>query len=141
MSSAGPRPEPPVLRLAHAPAWIAASVLLVAGMLYVSLAPLNMPAGLPTNFDKLEHAAAYVLLAVWFTGLVPRSRYGRVALALALFGLAIELLQELTPFGRQGDPFDMAANLVGIGAGVAVAMRATGGWAARVESWLDRNRE
>jgi VanZ family protein len=126
-----------VLRLAYVPAWIAASLLLVAGVLFASLVPLSLPAA-PSHFDKLEHAVAYLCLTLWFTGLVPRSRYGRVALALALFGLVIELLQEFMPFGRQGDPLDMAANLVGIGVGVAIATWTTGGWAPRIEAWLRR---
>lgn len=126
-----------MLRLAYAPAWIAASVLLVAGVLFVSLVPLSLPPA-PSHFDKVEHAVAYLCLTLWFTGLVPRSRYAWVALALALFGLAIELLQEFMPFGRQGDPLDMAANLVGIGVGGAIATWTTGGWAPRIEAWLHR---
>ena len=74
-----------MLPLVHAPAWIVASVLLVLAVLYVSLAPLSMPVELPTHFDKVEHAAAYVFLAVWFTGLVARPRYWRVAVALVAF--------------------------------------------------------
>jgi VanZ family protein len=126
-----------VLRLAYAPVWIAASVLLVVGVLFASLVPPTLPAA-PSYFDKLEHAVAYLCLTLWFTGLVLRSRYGRVALALALFGLVIEFLQEFMPFGRQGDPLDMAANLVGIGVGLAIASVATGGWALKVEAWLNR---
>jgi VanZ family protein len=126
-----------VLRLAYAPAWIAASVLLVAGVLFASLVPLTLPPP-PSHFDKLEHAVAYLCLALWFTGLVPPARYGWVALALVLFGLVIEFLQEFMPFGRQGDPLDMAANLVGIGLGVAIATWTTGGWAPRIEAWLHR---
>jgi len=127
-----------VLPLAHAPAWITASVLLVVAVLYASLAPLELPPA-PSNFDKVEHAFAYMCLTVWFTGLVARSRYGRVALALAALGLVIELLQESMPFGRQGDPLDMAANLVGIGAGLAVAGWKTRDWAIRIEAWLNRS--
>jgi VanZ family protein len=126
-----------VLRLAYAPAWITASLLLVAGLLYASLAPLNLPPA-PAHSDKAEHAIAYLCLTLWFTGLVPRARYRSVALALALLGLAIELLQEFMPFGRQGNRFDMAANLVGIGAGLALATWTTGGWAPRIEAWLRR---
>ena len=126
-----------VLPLAHARAWIAASTLLVAAVVYASLGP-SVPAPDVDNFDKLEHAVAYLCLTLWFTGLVLRSRYGRVALALALFGLVIEFLQEFMPFGRQGDPLDMAANLVGIGVGLAIASVATGGWALKVEAWLNR---
>ena len=41
--------------------------------------------------------------------------------------------------GRMGDPWDMAANLLGIAAGVTLAVTRTGGWAPRVEAWLGRN--
>ena len=128
-----------MLPLAHAPAWIAASVLLVAAVLYVSLAPLTVPAALPTHFDKLEHAAAYVFLTVWFTGLVARPRYWRVAIALGAFGLTIEFLQAAMPFGRQGDPWDVLANVTGIGVGLALARAMTGGWALKAEACLNRN--
>jgi len=128
-----------VLPLAHAQAWIVASVLLVVAVLYVSLAPLNVPADLPTHFDKFEHAVAYVCLTVWFTGIVARPRYWQVALALTAFGLAIEFLQAAMPFGRHGDPLDLVANVAGIGAGIALATWTTGGWAARMEAWLNRS--
>jgi VanZ family protein len=128
-----------VLPLAHARAWIVASVLLVVTVLCLSLAPLNVPAELPTHFDKIEHAAAYVLLAVWFTGLVTSPRYWRVVLALATFGLTIEFLQAAMPFGRQGDPWDVLANVTGIGVGLALARWVTGGWALKAEAWLNRN--
>ena len=36
-----------MLPLAHAPAWIVASVLLVVAVLYVSLAPMSVPVELP----------------------------------------------------------------------------------------------
>ena len=128
-----------MLPLAHAPAWIVASVLLVIAVLYVSLAPLHVPVDLPTHFDKVEHAAAYVFLVVWFTGLVARPRYWRVVVALVVFGLMIEFLQSAMPFGRQGDPWDVLANVTGIGIGLALARWMTGGWALKAEAWLSRN--
>jgi VanZ family protein len=128
-----------VLPLAHARAWIVASVLLVVTVLYLSLAPLTVPVDLPTHFDKIEHAAAYVFLVVWFTGLVARPRYWRVALALVVFGLMIEFLQAAMPLGRQGDPWDVLANVIGIGIGLALARGVTGGWALKVEAWLNRS--
>lgn len=128
-----------MLPLAHARAWIAASVLLVVTVLYLSLAPLNVPADLPTHFDKIEHAAAYVFLAVWLMGLVARPRYWRVAVALVAFGLTIEFLQAAMPFGRQGDPWDVLANVTGIGIGFVLARGVTGGWALKAEAWLNRN--
>ena len=128
-----------MLPLAHAPAWIVASVLLVVAVLYLSLAPLHVPAELPAHFDKIEHAAAYVFLVVWFTGLVARPRYWRVMVALVVFGLMIEFLQAAMPLGRQGDPWDVLANVTGIGIGLALARWMTGGWALKAEAWLSRN--
>lgn len=127
-----------MLPLTHAPAWITASVLLIVAVLYLSLAPIAQPP-LPTNFDKVEHAFAYAGLAVWFTGLAAPRRYGLVALALAALGLTIEVLQAAMPFGRQGDPWDMVANVTGIVVGIVLAARVTGGWALTVEAWLSRN--
>jgi len=127
-----------VLRLAHAPAWIAASLLLLALVVWASLMPGPDVPG-PPNFDKLEHVSAYALLAVWFTGLLPRNRYAALAVALLGLGVLMEFLQRAMQLGRQADVLDVAANVVGIGAGIAIALWRTGGWAPRVEAWLSRN--
>ena len=128
-----------MLPLAYAPAWIAASLLLVAGVVFASLMP-GPPAPLDLgHFDKLEHALAYAVLAVWFTGIVLRANYWKVALALAGLGIAIEFLQRAMPFGRTADPWDFAANLLGIAVGVVFATWRSGGWALGVERWLNRN--
>ena len=128
-----------VLPLAHTRAWIAASVLLLAAVVYFSLAPLGPKVPMPENFDKLEHALAYTCLAVWFTGLLARGHYWKIVVALAALGLLIEILQHVMAMGRVADPWDMAANGVGIVVGVALAALSTGGWALRVEAWLNRN--
>jgi VanZ family protein len=128
-----------MLPLVHAPAWLVASVLLVVAVLYVSLAPLDVPAGLPTHFDKVEHAFAYMVLAVWFAGLFVRAHYWKIVLALAALGLVIEILQHVMALGRYGDPMDMAANLLGIGVGIALASRRLGGWALQAEACLNRS--
>ena len=89
--------------------------------------------------DKLEHLVVYAALALWFTGLVQRRRYWTVVLGLAALGLTLEYLQFAMHRGRMGDPWDMAANLLGIAAGVTLAVTRTGGWAPKVEAWLSRN--
>ena len=127
-----------MLPLAHARAWFVASALLIAAVAYFSLVP-NPPVPMPGNVDKVEHAAAYLFLAVWFTGLVGRGHFWKVALSLALLGLAMELLQHIMALGRQADPRDLAANVLGIAIGVTLGARLTGGWALRLESWLNRN--
>jgi len=128
-----------MLRLAYAPVWIVASLLLVAAVIYGSVATFGSQIEIAGHVDKLEHALVYAFLAVWFTGLVDRGRYWQVAIALAALGLALEFTQQAMALGRVGDPWDMAANVLGIAVGLAVATRRSGGWAPKVEAWLSRN--
>jgi VanZ family protein len=128
-----------MLPLVHTPAWLAASVLLVVAVIYGSLGTdSSLPS--PGEFDKLAHFGAYLFLAVWFTGLVPRAQYWKIVLALVGLGLAMEVLQQLMQRGRYGDPFDMAANALGVAAGLSLALWLTGGWARWIDAWLARNR-
>ena len=90
----------------------------------------------PAGFDKVEHLAAYVLLALWFTGLVARGRYWAVAAGLLALGLLIEVLQWRMNLGRSAEALDMLANTLGVAVGITIALLATGGWAPRLESWL-----
>ena len=127
-----------MLPLAHARRWASASVLLVALVVWGSLKPgVESP---PIGYlDKVEHFSVYAVLAVWFTGLVARGQFWKVALALATLGAAMELLQTAMQLGRHGDVWDAVANVTGVGAGLALALLRTGGWASRVEAWLTRN--
>jgi VanZ family protein len=128
-----------MLPLVYTPAWLAASVLLVVAVIYGSLGTdSSLPS--PGEFDKLAHFGAYLFLAVWFTGLVPRAQYWKIVLALVGLGLAMEVLQQLMQRGRDGDPFDMAANALGVAAGLSLALWLTGGWARWIDAWLARNR-
>lgn len=67
----------------------------------------------PGTGDRFEHLAAWFVLT--FTGFVlaPRRRLAIPAFALA-YGVLIEILQAVTPFGRHGDLRDLAADVVGI---------------------------
>jgi VanZ family protein len=126
-----------VLPLSHAKAWRVASIVLVAAVVYASLRPVGPGPDLG-HLDKLGHFLAYAVLGAWFGGLAPRNGYGRVALALAVLGLVLEVLQQVMGLGRTGDPNDMVANLAGIAAGLVLAWRRVGGWVLGVEAWLDR---
>jgi VanZ family protein len=124
-----------MLQLRRRRLWIALSTILLAAVFFVCLQPdVGPPA--PSGFDKVEHLAAYVLLALWFTGLVARRRYWVVASGLLALGLLIEVLQWVMNVGRSAEALDMLANTLGIGVGISIAMLATGGWAPRLESWL-----
>jgi len=126
-----------MLPLAHAPAWLAASVLLVAAVIVVSMVPGNSGPDIG-NLDKVGHFFAYAVLATWFGGLFARRWYWGVAIALALLGIGLEVLQALVAHNRSGDPNDVVANVTGVGAGLALAWWRTGGWALRMEAWLKR---
>jgi len=75
--------------------------------------------------DKAEHAIAYALLGL-IGGVSARGGVLRTILALAAFGIALELLQTFSP-GRAPDAIDALADIVGacIGAAAALAVRRT----------------
>jgi VanZ family protein len=127
-----------MLPLVHVRVWFASSVLVVAVVIVASLVPGS--AGPDTGqLDKLGHFLAYAALAAWFGGIFARDRYWAIALGLTLLGIGLEVLQELVATNRTGDPNDVAANVVGLLAGLALSWWRTGGWALRMESWLERN--
>ena len=122
-----------MLPVRHLRAWRTMSCVLIAAILFVCLLPAKDMPSTGVN-DKIEHAAAYVLLTLWFTGLYPRSRYWVVALGLILLGVFIEFAQAAMHMGREGDVRDVIANSTGIGVGLLLALAGLGGWA----QWLDR---
>ena len=126
-----------MLSLRHRWFWIAASVLLVAVVVVGSLQSA-FQTGVMRGFDKVEHFATYMFLAVWFTGLYRRPRYWLIAAGLLALGLSMEIAQFVMQAGRMGDPYDMVANTGGVAAGLVLACVATGGWAERLEAWLAR---
>ncbi len=62
--------------------------------------------------DKLVHLAGYAVLMFWWAQLVVARRW-KLAAAVVLFGIAIELLQGLTP-NRMPDMLDVLANSSGV---------------------------
>ncbi|HRD29856.1 MAG TPA: hypothetical protein PLO65_16270 [Caulobacter sp.] len=72
-------------------------------------------------WDKIEHALAYLGLTLFGVWAFPR-RLTRLATGLFCGGVAIEILQTLMGWGRQGDPADALANTVGIAAGLLLTL-------------------
>lgn len=128
-----------MLPLAWARLWVAGAILIVAAIVIGSLLP-GPVVEVFSAYDKLEHAAAYLLLTSWLTGMLERRRYPLAALGALLLGLAIELAQAGLTDTRVGDPLDLVANFAGIALGLALAYLALGGWAARLETWLGAGR-
>jgi VanZ family protein len=98
--------------------WKLGGWLGVALTLVFSLGPpaLDESSG---HTDKIVHLAGYAVLMFWWAQLVVVRRW-KLALAIILFGIAIEGLQGLTPT-RQPDLFDILANSSGVLLGWLVA--------------------
>jgi VanZ family protein len=72
-----------------------------------------------SHTDKLVHLTGYAVLMFWWAQLVVGQRW-KLAVAIVLLGIAIELLQGLTP-NRQPDVLDALANSAGVLIGWLVA--------------------
>ncbi|HEY0663931.1 MAG TPA: VanZ family protein [Thiobacillaceae bacterium] len=95
-------------RLWRAVGWIGAAITLAVSL----TPPLLNEAG---HTDKLVHLSGYAVLMFWWAQVVTRQRW-KLASAIILLGVAIELLQGLTP-SRQPDPLDALANSAGVAIG------------------------
>lgn len=102
---------------------IAVFVLGCVLVLWLSLAPSE---GLPLEniWDKAKHSSAYFVLTVAGSAAFPRWIW-RIAGALFLFGVGVEILQANMDLGRTGDVRDAIANTLGIavGAGATLVIR------------------
>ena len=82
--------------------------------------------------DKLGHFFAYGLLMFWFCQLYSARRTrGAYALGFAALGVGMELAQRALGY-RTYEPFDMAANALGVALGWAAALLVGQGLAKRV---------
>ena len=91
--------------------WFLGGWLGIAVTLVVSLMPSTLDDG-RAHADKIIHLMGYAILMFWWAQLVTQNRW-KLAVAVVLFGIAIELLQGLTPH-RQPDPLDALANTCGV---------------------------
>ena len=69
------------------------------------------------GWDKLSHIMAFIVLTVLLRAAWPAMTRRTGALGLLTYGLAIELGQSLTGWGRTASLADLVADLVGIGLG------------------------
>jgi VanZ family protein len=117
--------------------WWAIGLGVAAVTLLLSVLPGNQ---LPTQgfHDKINHLLAYVVLTIWFCGLTTRARWWAVVVWLVAFGVLVEVLQAVMPFGRTGEPLDLVANSIGIGLGLIGAYAGFARWPAWIERALPR---
>lgn len=128
-----------MLAVRHPRSWLVIGWTLIALAILVSLLPGEALPNTGMN-DKFGHTIIYALLALWFAGIYPRSRYVVIATALFVMGAAIEWAQGAMHLGRQADVRDMVANTGGIAIGLTLALIGLGGWAEWLDGWT-RSRE
>jgi len=121
-------------RLPHARLWYGLGVVLTVYIIVMCLVPARDVPNLHVS-DKIEHAAAFAGLAVWFGGLLPQRRYVWLACALLALGGAIELAQKLMGLGRMADLRDLIADGWGIAFGLTLCALGLRHWAQLVERW------
>jgi VanZ family protein len=115
--------------------WLNLGWAFVALVLAACLVPNGVPGTAGVN-DKVLHAAGYLALTLWFTGIYPRSRYVWIAASLVIMGIIVELLQGAMQVGRNADARDVIANIIGIAVGVVLSLSLLGGWMQRIETWV-----
>ena len=135
-----------MLPLQHGALWRSLSLAMLVVVLAGALSPAiwfgNKADALSfiKNADKWVHGITFLVLAVWFSGLVERRRYWLVGIGLIVFGVLLEFFQMYVRY-RTADHFDIAANTVGIIVGLAVAIAGLGGWGLRAEDWYARRNQ
>ena len=93
--------------------WIAGGIVLIAAIVYLSLATLAIETDVPQG-DKVGHFLGYGALMAWWSQLyVAASTRLRLGLAFIALGAMMELAQGLTP-NRYPELLDLAANTTGV---------------------------
>lgn len=133
-----------MLPLHYARHWRVASLALLISVLAAALMPtawLWPDRGRILHWfvdgDKWLHGTTFVMLAIWFAGQYRPTSYWRIGIGLFFFGILIEACQWLVTY-RSTELFDIVADSIGIGIGLAVAMAGLGGWSQRFENWYSR---
>lgn len=100
----------------------AAFVVATVAVIFLSVTPQPIPTSGPLLSDKVQHLAAYGVLAmVGGVGLAAGKRVRGLAIALLALGLALEGVQAFVP-GRFAGLDDMVANALGIAIGSGIAL-------------------
>ena len=128
-----------LLALRHPRLWLVAGWILIVLAVITSIVPSHDLPKMGGVSDKLEHVVGYGVLALWFAGIYPKSRYPMIGVGLLVMGIVIEGLQGAMKVGREADLRDVYANSLGIVCGLTLALVWLGGWAQRVEAWTRRS--
>ncbi len=101
---------------------VVAFVIALVGVVFLSVTPRPLPTSGPLLSDKVQHLAAYAVLAILGGfGLAAGRRVGAVAMALFALGVVMEIVQSFVP-GRFAGLDDVVANSLGILIGCGLAL-------------------
>ena len=115
-------------------------VVIVLAALVVCLMPgQELPGSFKIN-DKAGHLIGHGLMALYFAGLVPRSRWWKIFVFLLLFGIVVEFAQYYMDVGRDGDPRDVIANSAGALLGLLLARLGLARWPLLAAGLLGQRR-
>jgi VanZ family protein len=114
--------------------WLLLGWLLILAAWIGSLLPAQVMHPVGRIPDKVQHAAVYCAMTLWFAGLYPKRALWRIAVAFFLMGCAVELAQGAFTSTREMDWHDVVANSAGIVLAVTIAGAGLAGWAV----WLER---
>ncbi|MGF1614763.1 MAG: VanZ family protein [Gammaproteobacteria bacterium] len=118
--------------------WLGIGWLLIATVLFASLAPSGVPTITPHS-DKVGHFLAYFSLTLWFAQLYRTRPRMAWAIGFVVMGALLECLQALTSH-RVFSLADMAANTAGVLAGWALSSLAGINFLLWFELWLEKSR-
>ncbi len=115
--------------------WWTLGVVLVAAAIVVCLVPAQELAGSLEMNDKISHMVGHGVLALYFSGLMPRRSWWKIFVFLLVMGVAVEFAQYYTEWGREGDPRDVVANSTGAALGLLAGRLGLARWPELAE-WL-----
>jgi len=114
--------------------WFGVGIAIAVVVAVVCLIPGGKLPDVGLTSDKIEHFVAFAMLAFWFGSILVRRDLFWLALALVAFGGLIELAQGAMRWRRDADVHDLAADALGVAAGISLALTPLGRWAR----WLER---
>jgi VanZ family protein len=117
--------------------WFGAGIAIATVIAVVCLMPGSKLPDVDIS-DKVEHFAAFAMLAFWFGSILVRRDLPWLALALVVFGGLIEVAQGVMHLGRTADVRDLVADAIGVATGLALALTPLGRWARWFENLAGR---
>ena len=117
--------------------WLGLGLGMLIVIMVFALLPLS-DISTPGISDKLVHGMAFAFLMTWFGGIFAARAWVWVALGLLAYGGVMEILQNLTAH-REFEWLDMFADLLGLGAGIALLGVGASRWCERLEAILLRS--